>query len=699
MSQSRPTEHKIKALSKDVVNKIAAGEVIQRPVNAIKELLENCLDAGATNITVSYHQGGLKTIIITDNGHGISLEDLDIVCRRHTTSKLNTFEDLKEISTFGFRGEALASISQVAHVTITSKTQEQQCAYKAEYTNGELNIDTATNQPIKPTPIAGLRGTSIRVEDLFFNIGARRSGFNNHAEESRRIIDVVSKYAVHSAGVSITLRKQSDTKTDVHTPLSQSITDNIRTVYGAKLAKELLSLEHENKQLDYKITAHFTNPNYHEKKSYFILFINKRLVEHKGLKKALSSIYDGYVPKGTHPFIFVSLTINPKSLDVNVHPTKEEVIFLRDEEIVSEIKEMVAVKVAGSDSSRVFFARATTTLRDKVDVASVSKPSSSSNDAPIAKQNTMDAFLTPKKKTREESSSSPIHDDDITPPPSLKKRRVAHFQLSEQDQKCVNEIKQEIYDGANEKLTNIFRKSKYVGFVTAELSLIQFQETLYAVDMRNVSSALMYQLCFEKFANIKKIKLSEPLDVQIMIEASIKLGDVREDQIQEEGAQLAKELEKRADMLNRYFSVEIKDGMLVAVPQLLENYVPPMHRIPELLNQISLTLRDEESDQGCFQSIGIFVAMFSCTCREWELAERDLETESSQSSSQHEEAKTTVRLSGAHGYSQQRLSWTIQHVVFPALRSVFLPPGDFEADKSVQELVQTDELYKMFERC
>jgi DNA mismatch repair protein MLH1 len=191
---------RIKPLSKDVIDKIAAGEVIQRPVNAIKELLENSLDAGATSVNISVLDGGLKILQINDNGHGIGKEDLEIVCHRHTTSKLTSYEDLRSIGTFGFRGEALASVSQVAHVTIQTKTEDQDMGYEVEYTSkGDM-------KPNFPRVCARSKGTTITAKDMFYNFPQRRNSMTGIAEY-RRIVDVIQKYALHNSGTAISLRK------------------------------------------------------------------------------------------------------------------------------------------------------------------------------------------------------------------------------------------------------------------------------------------------------------------------------------------------------------------------------------------------------------------------------------------------------------------------------------------------------------
>ena len=174
---------RIVKLEESVINKIAAGEVVQRPANAIKELLENSLDAGSTNIQIVVKQGGLKLLQIQDNGHGIAESDMPLVCERFTTSKLRKFEDLNQISTYGFRGEALASISHVARVTILTKTNDSQVAYKASFSDGRMVGEIQH--------CAGNTGTQIIAEDLFYNMATRRSALHNVNEENRRLFDMI----------------------------------------------------------------------------------------------------------------------------------------------------------------------------------------------------------------------------------------------------------------------------------------------------------------------------------------------------------------------------------------------------------------------------------------------------------------------------------------------------------------------------
>ncbi|KAF9128870.1 DNA mismatch repair protein [Mortierella sp. GBA39] len=343
----------IKRLDEAVVNRIAAGEIIHRPANALKELIENSLDAGSTSIQVSIKDGGLKLLQIQDNGHGIRVGDLAIVCERFTTSKLRTFDDLSTMSTYGFRGEALASVSHIAHVAITTKTKDSNCAYKASYSDGAI-IPAKPGGAAEPKPCAGNNGTQISAEDLFYNVPTRRKALKNATEEYNRVLDVVNRYAIHNEGVSFTCRKVGSNTPDVHTTTSATVVDNIRHIYGSSVANELLSLEKSYPVYPLKIKGWISNANYSVKKFVMLLFINHRSVESPAIRKAIEAVYTTYLPKNTHPWVYLSLEMDPRNVDVNVHPTKREVHFMNEEEVIATICEAIQDRLGDANVSRNF---------------------------------------------------------------------------------------------------------------------------------------------------------------------------------------------------------------------------------------------------------------------------------------------------------------------------------------------------------
>ncbi|GBG29508.1 DNA mismatch repair protein Mlh1 [Hondaea fermentalgiana] len=407
----------IARLSEEVVNRIAAGEVIHRPVSAVKELLENSIDAGASSVRVTANAGGLKQLTIQDNGKGIRRADLDVVCERFYTSKLKEFEDLEQIGTYGFRGEALASISHVARVTITSKTAQQPVAFRASYADGKL-VAPGPGKKAAPRPMAGVVGTTIAVDDLFFNVPARKRALRNTADEYARILDVVSKYAIHQGlseeekeanrqeasssatatspakplyhGVGFVCRKSASATPDLHTRETDSRLDNIRTVFGAYVAQECVHLEGEcegeapalaandsprnvgeespsvtadaaqaSLAPRWSFSGYISNANYNRKKSTYIFFINHRLVQCSSLRRAIEGVYAEYLPKGTFPFVYLSIELPPQRIDVNVHPTKREVHFLDEDLVVGRVVQGVRDKLANANSSRVFYTQQT----------------------------------------------------------------------------------------------------------------------------------------------------------------------------------------------------------------------------------------------------------------------------------------------------------------------------------------------------
>lgn len=346
------TVSRIKKLDESVINRIAAGEVVQRPANGLKELIENSIDARSTNIQVVVNSGGLKLLQIQDNGHGMNRDDLPIVCERFTTSKLSTFEDLSKISTYGFRGEALSSLSHVAYITITTRTADTQCAYKAHYRDGKLFARTGDSHT--PRPCAGNIGTIISVEELFYNMPLRKKALTNPTDEFTRVSDIVTKYSIHNDAIAFSLKKFGSTTLEVNSQASATRRDRIRSFYGATIERELLDVEDSCEELQFKFNGVITNPNFSGKKLTFILFINNRLVDCNTLKHAIENLYAQYIPKHTHPFIYLSLSLQPQNVDVNVHPTKHEVRFLHEEAIVGYVERAVDKVLLTANTSRSF---------------------------------------------------------------------------------------------------------------------------------------------------------------------------------------------------------------------------------------------------------------------------------------------------------------------------------------------------------
>ncbi|KAK5002114.1 hypothetical protein LTR28_011815, partial [Elasticomyces elasticus] len=384
---------RIRALHQDVVNKIAAGEIIVAPVHALKELIENAVDAGSTSLEILVKDGGLKLLQITDNGHGINRDDLPILCERFTTSKLKAFEDLTSIGTYGFRGEALASISHIAHLTVTTKTQDSSCAWKAHYAGSKLT-PAKPGQSADPKPCAGRQGTQITVEDLFYNVPTRRRAFRSASEEYAKILDLVGRYAVHCSGVAFSCKKQGDSSSGLSVTSNASTIDRIRILHNSAVANELVEFTAANERWGFKSDGYISNANYSVKRTVLLLFINHRSVESSAIKKAVEHTYASFLPKGGHPFIYLSLEIDPARVDVNVHPTKREVNFLNEEEIIEVICEEIRDSLAKIDTSRTFLTQsllpgskvptitAVTPMRQGVNTQT---PAKGANEQPLSK--------------------------------------------------------------------------------------------------------------------------------------------------------------------------------------------------------------------------------------------------------------------------------------------------------------------------
>ncbi|XP_042288923.1 DNA mismatch repair protein Mlh1 [Thunnus maccoyii] len=730
----------IRRLDETVVNRIAAGEVIQRPANAVKEMIENCLDAKSTSIQVTVKDGGLKLLQIQDNGTGIRKEDMEIVCERFTTSKLQTFADLSAISTYGFRGEALASISHVAHVTITTKTADAKCAYRANYSDGKLKGP--------PKPCAGNQGTQILVEDLFYNVSTRRKALKSPSDEYSRIVEVVSRYAIHNSGKSFSVKKQGETVADVRTLPNASVVDNIRGVFGNAVSRELIEVGCEDLKLAYKMKGYISNANYSVKKCLLILFINHRLVESSALKKAIETVYAAYLPKNTHPFLYLSLEIAPQNVDVNVHPTKHEVHFLHEDSVIESIQKHIESKLLGSNSSRTYF---TQTLLPGLSVSGGSEVKSSGTTAESGERvyahqmvrtdcraQKLDAFLQPKEKpppdpepagpgsmeattktvephdvemdeTDDADLLQALDEQEAEVPKDDKESSVSTHDVQrkrprkeeqqqekeEEDQTAadtfkrrviklnsIKDLRTEITDNTHKGLQEMLQNHSFVGCVNPQWTLIQHHTKLYLLNTSKLSQELFYQILIYDFGNFGVLRLSTPApiyELAMLALDSEESGWTEEDGPKEGLAQYIVDfLKKKAEMLEDYFSMEIdQEGNLIGLPLLLDKYTPIMEGLPMFILRLATEV-NWDSEKECFRDFCKECSMFYSIRKQYILEAEPGEEQDAELNSWR---------------------WKVEHVIFKAFRTLFSPPKHLSEDGTVLQIANLPDLYKVFERC
>ena len=307
------------------INKIAAGEVIERPASVIKEMVENSIDAGATNITVEIKNGGISYIKVTDNGKGIAQDDLEIAFERHATSKIRSAEDLNTVTSMGFRGEALASIAAISKVELVSKTKEQDTGYKVVVEAGDV---------LEKEETGCQNGTSITVRNLFFNTPVRYKFLKKDYTESGYIEDVITRIALVNPNISIKLINTG--KTVIQTNGRGNLKDVVYSIYGKDVANGINETTY--KYEDITITGVVGKPQIaRSNRANQLFFVNKRYIKDKTLSAATEQAYKGLIPIGKFGFVILNIEMNPAKVDVNVHPAKLEVRFQEESKVFQAI--------------------------------------------------------------------------------------------------------------------------------------------------------------------------------------------------------------------------------------------------------------------------------------------------------------------------------------------------------------------------
>ena len=310
----------INILPENLANKIAAGEVVQRPASAVKELMENSIDAGAKAITVIIKEVGKKLIHILDDGSGMSADDAAVAFERHATSKIATYEDLENIRTLGFRGEALASIAAVSHVELRTRQAASDVGTKVRIEGG-IVLDISEDAPAP--------GTSIIVKNLFYNTPARRNFLKSNNTEFKHIFDVVQRVAISHPELAIKFVSDDEMILDLHAGDHE---ERLQEIFGEKFAQGLISFADENEYAN--VNGFLCKPDFARKtRTEQFLFMNNRYIVNRSINHAVFQAYEHLLEKGSFPLFILFLKIDPTRVDVNVHPSKMEVKFDDDSSI------------------------------------------------------------------------------------------------------------------------------------------------------------------------------------------------------------------------------------------------------------------------------------------------------------------------------------------------------------------------------
>ncbi|EKV10428.1 DNA mismatch repair protein Mlh1, putative [Penicillium digitatum PHI26] len=710
-----PKPKKIKALDPDVVNKIAAGEIIVAPMHALKELIENAVDAGSTSIEVLVKEGGLKLLQITDNGHGIDRDDLPILCERFTTSKLKEFEDLTSIGTYGQ--------ARIRH--------PKQRLAEEELKSPQVN---------QKNKLHAFKLTKPKVEDLFYNVPTRRRAFRSASEEYAKILDVVGRYAVHCSGVAFSCRKHGDSGVSISTQASANTVDRIRQIHGSAVANEVVEFKMEDKKFGFRACGLATNANYHVKKTVILLFINHRAVESTAVKRAVEQIYSAFLPKGGHPFVYLDLEIEPNRVDVNVHPTKREVNFLNEDEIIEIVCTEIRSKLAEVDSSRTFLtqsllpgvqtieslqhnqgtpAHVGTSEVTKVGAtpktpATTERPYENNLIRTDSKVRKITAMLGPATASPRDPSNPEAPAETDAPAISILDDGLQYETTDRQLLKIalssVKNLRASVRSEMHNTLTEMFASHTYVGLVDERrrLAAIQSGVKLYLIDYGLACHEFFYQVGLTDFGNFGVIRLDPaPKLVDLLKIAAEAERQEHYDSNEEEAESIfanapemiARTLVDRREMLNEYFSLQISPhGDLLAIPLLLKGYLPALAKLPRFLLRLGPYV-DWGSEEGCFRTFLRELATFY-TPEQLPVLPQVAQDVSGESATQGPVVAGDSGVKDEDTFVRARRAQMVrmlEHAVFPALRARLVATSRLL--RGVVEVADLKGLYRVFERC
>lgn len=464
-------------LDETTINKIAAGEVIERPASIVKELVENSIDAGATSITIEIEEGGKSYINVSDNGFGIMYDDVERVFFRHATSKIKDSKDLFSIATLGFRGEAMASIAAVSELEMKTKSEEDTSGSFIVLKGGKVVERKDIGYPI---------GTSIIVRNLFFNTPARLKFLKSDTSEQGQIVNIVEKLALTNTGISFKLTVNN--KVVLHTPGNGDLLSVILCIYGKNTAKAMLPLDYNSNLVN--IQGYIGKPETAKGNSTYMTFsINNRYVKNRLLGEAVKQAYKTLLMNNRYPFSVINIDIKSDMIDVNVHPTKQEIKFSDDRAIFNTL--YIAVKNCLNSNQLVF-----ETLEETNSERYINEPVVSSYQTDVR----IPGFFDKK---------SPVNKDEIT------FDQIGINTGDEEQHHNTPYQSQTTYSSVEEYGQH---NIKVIGSLFGTFILGQQEDNFYIIDQHAAHERIMYEYIKEKY-NTKSITMQQ-LIMPIVVELS-----------------------------------------------------------------------------------------------------------------------------------------------------------------------------------
>lgn len=413
-------EHAVRLLDTNTANQIAAGEVVEKPASVVKELVENALDAGADKIEVTIFAGGTEYIRVTDNGCGMSEADAKMAVLRHATSKLTKAEDLLNLNTLGFRGEALPSIASVSNFTLLTRPESEEFATSVHIDGGENTEVTASG---------GSTGTTVIVENLFFNVPARRKFLKTVSTEGRYISELLTRLALSRPDVRFKL--VNNDKEVLSTPGDGDLEHAIRALYGKNVAENLLEVSLNDPKV--RISGFIGKPTLLKgTRQWQTFFVNGRCIGSKMLSKAMDHAYQSQIPKSGFPFAVINITVDTASVDVNVHPQKSEIKFSDDSLIYKAMYKALTDALTKPMSAQ----KTQVTLLPDSELNVFVKPQPQAVSAPVTPApQVKPAYQPPQpvfKSGAEQIFKTPERKEDVQPAPASESEQPAPIVKKEQ---------------------------------------------------------------------------------------------------------------------------------------------------------------------------------------------------------------------------------------------------------------------------